>query len=614
MKLRIILNISIFCLMFFLNIHIFGKNIIENYEPRYWWTEMKHSNIIIAAKGNNLNKSIFKINYPGITFNQIIYTNNPEIVFLDIDINENVITGIVPIQIFQSGRFQQAIYFELKSRIPESSKLTNSLTKDDVIYQIIVDRFRNGNYSNDKVSEYLEGPNRQNPSAIHGGDINGITKSLDYIKSVGASCIEISPLYESNQIANSYYHDEITSHYQLDKRLGTFADLKNLSNQCKQKNIKYIQTIVLHQTSNKHWLFGSESVTGWTYAPSDRINNQIKILPESDPYSCNKDFIDQYYNKNTGLSLINQNIPIVKKFLIQNSIWWIEQLSPSALKIENTHYNSTSFLQALINDVRDEYPSISLISDINTSQNDELAYLSETYFNTHPGLNYDYPLSKALADGFSEFVSKEQSIINLHHTLAKDFNYIDPYNQIVFIDNNSTSRAFTLADKNIDQLKMMYTYWATSRGIPSLLYGSELLMEGNHRRGYGHARVDFPGGWINDKQNAFTGKSLSSEQLSFKQFLTELLSWRSSSYTIKNGKTMHYLISEDLYAVLRYDENKYIMILYNNSERLQKVNITNCTNELGEFTMGKDPIYGSIYNDLRNVIIEPKTAFIIELK
>ena len=116
MKIKLILNIIYFSVLFFQSNYILGKNIVENYEPKFWWTGMKYSNIIVAARGNNLNKSIVKIDYPGVTFNQLIITNHPNIVFFDIEIKDNAITGIVPIKIYQSGKLQQTISFVLKSK------------------------------------------------------------------------------------------------------------------------------------------------------------------------------------------------------------------------------------------------------------------------------------------------------------------------------------------------------------------------------------------------------------------------------------------------------------------------------------------------------------------
>lgn len=612
MKIKLILNIIFLTILFFQNSTVTGKNIIENYEPKYWWTGMHYNNILIAIKGNNICNSFVKIDYPDVTFNRLIPTNNPNIAFVDIEISKNALAGEAPIKIYSLGKLQQTIYFTLKNR--KFNSPSNLLTSSDVVYQIVIDRFKNGNYDNDKVSNYIEVPNRLNPNGIHGGDIDGIIKEMDYIKSIGATTIELSPIYESNQTTNSYYHDEITNHFQLDNHLGSPSTLDIFSQQCKSKNLKYIQSLVLHQASKNHWLFSEKLFNNWIYSPLDIAYPNVSISSESDPYSADNNYINQFYKRYPNLILINQESPIATKYLIQNTIWWIENCHPDGIKIEKTQFNKTSFLNKLFKSIKEQYPTINIVTDITTKQNDELAFLSNSYFPSQEGYNYDYPISYSLKDAFSEFISKSKGVTNLYEHLAKDFNYSSPNKHLVFINNNVTSRSFTLADRNIEQLKMMFIFWATIRGIPSIFYGSEILLEGNHQRGLGQSRTDFPGGWINDSENDFNGKSLSYEQKAFKRFITVLLKWRSSTPVIHTGKTKHFLLNEGLYVILRYNNDENILIIYNNNTNSEKINISDCSKELSSFTKAVNPIDNAEFTDLKNLIIKSKSATILKLE
>ena len=73
-------------LLFSTTIMSYGRNIIEKFEPQFWYTNLKYSNILIAAKGENISQSFIKINYPNVKFNKLIYTNTPNICFIDITI------------------------------------------------------------------------------------------------------------------------------------------------------------------------------------------------------------------------------------------------------------------------------------------------------------------------------------------------------------------------------------------------------------------------------------------------------------------------------------------------------------------------------------------------
>jgi hypothetical protein len=65
----------------------------------------------------------------------------------------------------------------------------NSFWQTQNIYQIITDRFYDGDTANDNAEgTYSPG----NPTGVHGGDVEGIEQKLDYIKSLGATAIWIS--------------------------------------------------------------------------------------------------------------------------------------------------------------------------------------------------------------------------------------------------------------------------------------------------------------------------------------------------------------------------------------------------------------------------------------
>ena len=68
----------------------------------------------------------------------------------------------------------------------------------DVLYLITPDRFVNGNPENDDIPYLKERPERENIWGRHGGDIEGIIQSLDYISEMGFTAIWINPLLEND--------------------------------------------------------------------------------------------------------------------------------------------------------------------------------------------------------------------------------------------------------------------------------------------------------------------------------------------------------------------------------------------------------------------------------
>ena len=591
-----------------------AKKIVDRIEPENWWSDLQYKNLLIALKGENISQSFVKVNYDGVKFNNIIFTKDPNIILVSIDIEEHIQPGKVPIEVYQKGRLQEIVYFEIKSHTNEYR--FNKIQESDIFYQIIIDRFANGNYENDKIKDYLELPDNSNPSGIHGGDIKGIINHTDYLKLLGVTAIELSPLYESNQIFNSYYHDEITNHYQIDQRLGTLSEIQNLSKILKSKHLKYIQSFTLHKVSKRNWLFKNENIANATFQntqnPQEQsFENSLQIDPYSNQQTINHQLQNQY---SLSTILLNQDIKLVSDYLIQNTIWWIEQTKPDAIKIEDCQLNKIVFLKNLRKKITELYPELGVIYDYNSINSDELAFWKKQIEGNNSDYIYDYPIAKTLENVFSEFRKPNESTIDLHQALAKDFNYEKPQFNIVFIDNNNTSRAFTLAEKNIKQMKMLATYLLTTRGIPSILYGTEFLLDGNMMRGDGIAKKNFPGGWKEDIISGFDNRNIPYEPSDFNLYIKRLIKYRSDNPMLYSGQTQHKIYKDGIYIVLKSSGEDQIAIIYNNNTTLQKVNIIDCFASTYIFSSAICPTDHFDFNDLKNILIEPKTALILELK
>ncbi len=594
--------------------YIQAKNIVEKMEPNYWWTNFNYKHLKIALKGQNLAQSFFKINYAGITFNKVIFTKSPNVIFIDINIDDNVLPGNVPIEVYQKGRLQEKIYFQIKNR--NHNKEFRPIENSDILYSIIIDRFANGNSDNDYIKEYLEKPNNNDISGIHGGDIKGISNHLNYIKSLGVSAIELSPLYESNQIFNSYYHDEVTNFYNIDQRLGKISDMINLSSDLKLNNLKYIQSFTLHKASKNNWLFKDEKIINAIISESKEFSTQeYSYSLQTDPYSTVQDFNKQLATKyDINTQFLNQNESLVSDFLIQNTIWWIEQINPDAIKIEDCQLNKLAFIQKLSNILMKLYPNLGIIYDYDTKNADELAYWEKNLVDKETNYIYDYPVSKILESAFSQFNPPNKSNLNLHKALSKDFNYNNPEHNILFIDNKNTSRAFTLAEKSKNQIKMLATYLFTTRGIPSLFYGSEYLLEGNLMRGESVPKKNFPGGWKDDIKNGFEVKNISFEENDYHYFIRQLIKYRNENPVIYEGQILHSICKDGVYSILKSLNEKEVVIIYNNNNSIEKVNLFKCFTFLNHYKLAHAPIENIELNDLKNILIESKTALIIELK
>jgi len=123
-------------------------------------------------------------------------------------------------------------------------ELTTDFWRNQNIYQIITDRFFNGDSGNDNLSPNF---NPANGGQAHGGDFKGAERKLDYIKSLGATAVWISPVLLN---ANGDYHGyAATDFYQTDPRMGSLNELKSFIHAAHQRGILVVNDVVVNHGS-----------------------------------------------------------------------------------------------------------------------------------------------------------------------------------------------------------------------------------------------------------------------------------------------------------------------------------------------------------------------------
>ena len=176
------------------------------------------------------------------------------------------------------------------------------------------------------------------------------------------------------------------------------------------------------------------------------------------------------------------------------------------------------------------------------------------------------------------------------------------------------SRFYTQLGENFDLLKMGIAYYATTRGIPQIFYGTEILMSNPGTEEHGVIRSDFPGGWSGDQVNAFTGTGLTTQQKQAQDFFSKILNWRKTSEVIHSGKLKHFAPENGVYVYFRYNQNQKVMVVMNKNSQEKTIETSRFSEIMGNCTSGKEVISGTTFSDLKNLKVPATTAMIIELK
>jgi glycosidase len=318
---------------------------------------------------------------------------------------------------------------------------------------------------------------------------------------------------------------------------------------------------------------------------------------------------------------LNQHNPFLARYLIQNSLWWIEFAGLDGIRQDTYPYSFKDFMSEWDKEVLDEFPNFNIVGECWSAYPDGIAYwqkdaLNKDHFNTNLPSVFDFAMYDALKTAFNENDGWSTGILRLYEILSRDFNYPDPSHIVVFADSHDADRYLATQGQDVRKLKMAMAFILTTRGIPMIYYGTEVLLTTEKdKNGDGYKRADFPGGWANDNISGFTGKNLSPSQLEMTQYLKSLLNWRKNKEVIHTGKLKHFVPEDGVYVYFRYNVNETVMIALNNNENDAKTLDRKRYSEfLDQFQTGKDMISGQTITDLSKITIQPKSAMIIELK
>ena len=488
-----------------------------------------------------------------------------------------------------------------------------------MIYLITPDRYANGNPNNDSNPKLKEKSNRKNKDGRHGGDLQGIMENLDYIEKMGFTQLWLNPLLENDHPGFSYHGYSTTDYYNIDARYGSNDLYKELSRRAKDKNIGLIKDIILNHIGSEHWWMKDLPSEDW-------INNKGKFKPTShvhevvhDPYATQTEknaYTDGWFVRT--MPDLNQRNSFLTTYLIQCTIWWIEFADLSGLRVDTYSYADKEFLSVWSGRISAEYPDFNFVGEEwpgvpNISATAYWQAGSKTYddYKSSTPSMMDFPFQTALIKALKGKESWNSGIGDIYRVIASDFLYGNPYNLVVFGDNHDMQRIYSQLNHDFGLFKMAMSIILTTRGIPQIYYGTEIILKstGDH----GELRKDFPGGWEGDRINAFTRKSLSKEQSEAQIFLKNLLNWRKNSLPIAKGRLIHYPPKDGVYVYFRSHGDELVMVLVNNNLEPVSVDLKRFYEVLDKRKQARSVISSLDYDLREKISIKEKTALILDI-
>ena len=610
----------IFLFLLFPIVLLSQSNNLLRVEPPFWWTDMSNPNLQILIYGNEISLSTIEINHQGIELKKIHQVENPNYLFLDIKISEDVQPGSFDI-IFKVGNKLMAPYkYELKERKAGSAD-RKGFDNSDAIYLLMPDRFSNGDPSNDNMPGMIEKADRKNPNGRHGGDISGFINHLDYIKDLGFTTIWSNPLVENNYPEYSYHGYAITDFYNIDRRFGTNTDYVQLVQQAHERNLKVIMDMVFNHCCINNWFILDPPQEDWFHQFPEFTKSNFRASTISDPHASDYDqtkMLTGWFDSH--MADLNQMNPFLSRYLIQNSIWWIEYSGIDGIRIDTQPYSFKEFITDWSSAIFDEFPNFNVVGETWLQKESITAYFQkdainpDSYNSNIPSIT-DFPTYYAITNAFNEKDEWTEGLARLYYVLTQDFLYANPENNLVFCDNHDLSRYYSSVEEDLNKWKMGITYLLTTRGIPMVYYGTEILMTGLEEEGHGFIRKDFPGGWKEDPVNAFTVEGRTPTQNEAFNYLQKLLNWRKSKDVLHKGKLTHFVPENETYVYFRHNDSECIMVAFNNSKNEMKaLKMDRYAECVKNYNYALNVITRENVNYLDAVTIPPKSVIVLELK
>jgi neopullulanase len=536
-------------------------------DPPSWWTRSTVNPVRLMIHGRNLQDA--RVDVQGL---RII--NTPKInergtyIFVDVFIATNAKPGQRSISV-TTPRGSARSSFEVLAPLNRAGRF-QGFSQNDVMYLIMIDRFADGDPSNNGGIY-----DRKNKFYYHGGDLQGVIDHLPYLKELGITAIWLTPWYDNydrlNQIelkedkpSTGFHGYNPQDFYAVEEHFGTLAKLRVLVELAHRSGIKIIQDQVMNHTGPYHpWVDDPPTPTWFNGTKSKHLKNVFQTWVLHDPRaveSLKRETMEGWFLD--FLPDLNQHDAEVSRYLIQNTLWWIGTTGLDGIRMDTWQYVPNSFWSDWTKALKREFPSFRVVGEVKDGDVVHTSFFQGgrvRFDGVDSGLDslLDFPLFYPIRHAFAE----GKPIDEIPKTLAKDYLYNNSEILVTLLGGHDDGRFMSEKGATIEGLKLANAFLLTTRGIPQLYYGDELAMEGGDEP---TTRGDFPGGFGGDARNAFSAGGRTKDEQELFEYIKRLTTLRREHSVLRTGELVNLYVSEQQYAYARHVKLDTAIVVINN--------------------------------------------------
>jgi neopullulanase len=556
--------------------------IVTRVDPPSWWIRSSNNPVRLIFKGEHLQGAKVRISGPGMRVVSVPKINDRgTYLFVDVSIQPNAGAGERTFTVTTMSGTAKAMFEILPPLSPTG--LFQGFTTADIIYLIMIDRFSDGDPTNNDPAQSRGIFDRTNKFYYHGGDLQGIIDRLPYLKDFGVTALWLTPWYDNyngpNQVelkegkpSTGFHGYNPQDFYAVEEHFGTLSKLRELVERAHRLRIKVIQDEVVNHTGPYHpWVDDSPTPTWFNGTKANHLNNVFQTWVLHDPRPV--DLLKRETMEGWFLNFLpdlNQNDPEVARYLIQNTLWWIGTTGLDGIRMDTWQYVPNTFWHKWTTAVKREFPRFTVVGEVKDGDVVHTSWFQGGVVRDgqDSGLDslLDFPLFYAVRNAFAE----GRNIDGLPKTLSRDFLYTNPNILVTLLGGHDDGRFMSEKGATIAGLELANAFVLTTRGVPQLYYGDEIAMTGPDEP---TTRADFPGGFPEDKRNAFSKEGRSQEENELWEYIRKLNGLHTSLAPLNDGKLVNLYVSEQQYVYARTNSREAVVIALNNNVRPVSIEI-----------------------------------------
>lgn len=432
----------------------------------------------------------------------------------------------------------------------------------DVIYQIVTDRFFDGNPNNNNPVESrgMYSPDKSNWQLYWGGDFAGIAKKIPYLKAMGVGAIWISPPVKNMNVAigdapakMSGYHGYWGMDFFIpDPHFGSWREFDQMIATAHKAGINVIMDWAMNHTS-------PEDINDVNYGVNGRLLKNGTLLGSynDDPLEIFhhnggvNDYSNRYemrYRNLFNLADLAQENPETEKYLKDAVDIWLEH-GVDGIRMDAVKHMPQGYQKAYVDYLRN-HRGVYVFGEWADTPSSPLWKDEVDFANASGQALENFALNSAIQNVFGKGSSIKE-INSVFELQQRKFHWVNQ--QVNFIDGHDVSRLLSIKnDKNALDLATVLNM--TAPGIPLIYYGDEQ---------YSHVdKTNFSNQRGGDPYNRQAMPSFSHETNNFK-LIHDLSTLRRKNAAMRYGAVQQRWLDDDVFVFERKFFGNVVLIAVN---------------------------------------------------